>query len=119
MASREPSTRPNPGQRNYFVFTQSSDTEYQDQEGSAYHFPLTIPNARKIRPGDAVVYYRPGKSEQGRYFFGSGDIDQVVPGPANDATAILRNYAPFKSPVPRLAFGADLRRSTQHSISLI
>lgn len=107
------------GQRNHFVFTQSSDTEYQDQEGSAYHFPLTIPNARKIRPGDAFVYYRPGNNEGNRYFFGCGEVDQVVPGTANDATAILRNYVPFKTPVARLALGADVRRSFQHSISLI
>jgi hypothetical protein len=101
------------------LFTQSSDTEYRDQEGSAYHFPLSIPNARKIQPGDRFVYYRPGDSEQGRYFFGHGEIDQVVPGSSEDATAIIRNYVPFKSPVPRLALGSDLRRSTQHSISPI
>lgn len=99
------------------MFTQSSGTEYRDQEGSAYHFPLSIPNARKIQPGDRFVYYRPGNSEQGRYFFGHGEIDQVVPGASEDATAIIRNYVPFKSPVPRLALGYDLRRSTQHSIS--
>jgi hypothetical protein len=104
---------------NYFLFTQSSGTEYRDQEGSAYHFPLSIPNARKIQPGDRFVYYRPGNSEQGRYFFGHGEIDQVVPGSSEDATAIIRNYVPFKSPVPRLALGSDLRRSTQHSISPI
>lgn len=101
------------------MFTQSSDTEYRDQEGSAYHFPLSIPNARKIQPGDRFVYYRPGNSEQGRYFFGHGEIDQVVPGSSDDATAIIRNYVQFKSPVPRLALGSELRRSTQHSISPI
>ncbi len=101
------------------MFTQSSDTEYRDQEGSAYHFPLSIPNARKIQSGDRFVYYRPGNSEQGRYFFGHGEIDQVVPGSSDDATAIIRNYVPFKSPVPRLALGSELRRSTQHSISPI
>ena len=108
-----------PAVGNYFLFTQSSSTEYRDQEGSAYHFPLTIPNARKIQPGDRFVYYRPGDNEQGRYFFGHGEIEQVVPGSSEDATAIIRNYVPFKSPVPRLALGSELRRSTQHSISPI
>ena len=65
------------------------------------------------------MYYRPGSSDQGRYFFGHGEIDQVVPGSSDDATAIIRNYVPFRSPVPRLALGSELRRSTQHSISPI
>jgi dynein-related subfamily AAA family protein len=43
----------------------------------------------------------------------------VVPGSSEDATAIIRNYLPFKSPVPRLALGSELRRSSQHSISPI
>ena len=105
--------------RRYFILAQSADSEYQDQEGTAYHYPLTIANAKKIQPGDFFVYYRPGNGEDDRYFFGHGRIDQVVPGPNNDATALVGNYLPFKSQVPRLVFGSDLRRSSQHSISLI
>src|SRR5207248_702834 len=107
------------GERRYFIFAQAPESEYQDQEGSAYHYPLSIPNARKIRGGDFFVYYRPGNSEEDRYFFGHGQIDQVVAGSNNDATALVTDYKPFKSPVPRLALGQDLRRSAQHSISLI
>lgn len=103
----------------YFVLAQSANADYQDKEGSAYHYPLKIPNARKIGAGDLFVYYRPGNNDASRYFFGYGRVDQVVAGTQNDATAIIGDYVPFKSLVPRLALGAEVRKSLQHSISVI
>ena len=47
-----------PFMRAWFVL-QKEASDYEDAEGQWYHYPESIPNARRIEPGDALVFYRP------------------------------------------------------------
>lgn len=102
----------------FFVHVPNSDN-YKDQEGEAYHFPLKIPNAKQIDPGDVAICYRTaaGKTPDAKKIFGIGRIERLVDDGGKHRYAIYDRYLGLDDPVGLDQVGGDPRLNWNHSIS--
>ena len=101
-----------------WIVLQSGDAAYRDIEGRAYHFPLGIPNGRRIAPGDVIVVARTAKmadSDGGR-LIGVGLVDRVEP-EGEEATAWYGWYQALTPPVSFAEVGGDPRNNHTNSIT--
>jgi MoxR-like ATPase len=112
--------------RRYFILSQAqSDGEYDDIEGTRYHWTDRSSGASKQlarSPGSGFVYYRPGRADDNtsQTYFGFGRVGTIQEEERGDGlhhyTAELQDYQPFATPIP---WREGPSRSAQTSIQAI
>ena len=105
-------------QRAWFVL-QKENSDYQDQEGRWYHYPIKNPNARRVESGDLLVIYRPttASSDDAGFLVGVGEIRAVVDAADEHRYSVFNRYLQLDPPRDMNLIGGDPRLSAQHSIS--
>ncbi len=101
----------------YFLLQKRPDghSEWEDEEGTSYHFARKLPNAKNLCKNDIVLFYRPQKSgtpEDG-CIYARATVATVEIGDKGRVDAGLTEYVDF-NPVPLSAVG-DPRANAQHS----
>lgn len=103
-----------------WMVMQAEDSVYDDVVGRHYEYPPTIPNGRRVRPGDHVVCVRPSKeSPDGRRVFAVATVGTVEDVSDDRRRAIYLDYRAIE---PHLTFdeiGGDPRVNRSNSINRI
>jgi hypothetical protein len=102
----------------YWMASHTPNTDYDDIEGRAYHFPLSIANAKQIDPGDVIVCYRTGnKAPDAQRVFGLARVGAVLATDDNHAYAVYDRFVRLSQAVALSEVGGDPRLNPVHSIS--
>lgn len=103
-----------------WLVLQKQESEYSDEEGICYNYPLSIPNGRQIQPGDYLICSLTSKeAEEGKRIFGIGRIDDIEEGEDKKATAFYGWYREFDEPHTFEDIGGDPRNNWTNSITRI
>jgi hypothetical protein len=112
---------------NIFIVNQNPDSKYDDKEGIAYDFPLSIPNARQIKPGDIFIFNLSKNVARklkllDRTITGIakvGDIKTYYSDGIEKAKASYLWYRKFENSVSPDEIGGDYRNNKNNSINRI
>jgi putative restriction endonuclease len=89
---------------------------YDDEPDRVYDFPRSYLKAVEDGVGDWVVYYEPVKAGP-RGYFAVAKIDRVIPKPGAEGRylALIKDYLPFDTEVPRLQEGRPFEAALRHA----
>jgi hypothetical protein len=93
---------------------QADESRYQDIEGIAYHYPNHIANAKNVKPGDMLICFRPGETEN--EVIGVGRIGRLD-GTSTESRAFYDRYLRIDPPLRFVDLGADPRANKQNAIN--
>jgi hypothetical protein len=103
---------------NAWLVMQSKGSKYGDVEGKRYHYPMRIPNGRRIREGDVLVCYQSSKDAQdGRRVFGLGQVRRLEPDGETHRWAVYGRYLPLSEPATFGDIGGDPRNNKTNAIT--
>ena len=104
-----------------WVLLQNDDSKYGDAEGRHYEYPSSIPNAKRIAVGDAVVFSRSKAAAKGAgSIFGVGVIAEIEPSDSDGrARAVFSDYVSIEPPLFYDEVGGDPRPNANNSINRV
>jgi hypothetical protein len=84
----------------YFIFQQSTHSEYADHPGTIYNWRQGIPGSNQITTGAQFIYYRTKE----KVFFGSGSIERIETYQDDNgqtySNGFIADYQPWEPPLP-------------------
>lgn len=103
-----------------WIVLQKQESDYSDEEGICYNYPLSIPNGRRISAGDYLICSMTSKeAKDGRRIFGIGRISEIEHDGKGHATAYYGWYREFDEPHSFDEIGGDPRNNQTNSINRI
>lgn len=103
-----------------WIVLQKQVSEYADEEGVSYNYPLHIPNGKQIKPGDYLICCMTSKEAlEGKRVFGIGRVSEVEIQDNGRATATYGWYREFDEPYTFDELGGDPRSNQTNSINRV
>lgn len=103
-----------------WIVLQKQYSEYEDEEGISYKYPLSIPNGRQIKPGDYLICTLTSREAVNKKrIFGIGRVSDIEESGNGRATASYGWYKEFEEPYTFDEIGGDPRNNGTNSINRV
>jgi hypothetical protein len=112
---------------NIYVVNQNPESKYNDEEGSRYDYPTSIPNGKQIKIGDILIFNLSSKASKSlrlgnKRIVGIGKIDTITLYYSKNKEMAIASYEWYKKFEPPFSFediGGDPRINIQHSMNKV